>query len=187
MNCLALTSPLTARPSAAFACLSLLAALTGCGDDGGDDASPDVALLEGDWQFQRCNTADGQAERGLLRVVRQDGMRFTLHSGSVRYANSDCTGSATVRISPPEQAAQFVARRTGSTASLAIFWANWTYEAAASGPSSRWVRKGDFLCQSYYASLAAASPDPDNPYDLERITRETDEAVQNGYCHLRKS
>lgn len=173
--------------SAPFACLSLVAALAGCGGGGGEDARPDVALLEGDWQFQRCNTVDGQAERGLLRVVGQDSMRFTLYSGAVRYANSDCTGSAMVRINPPEQAAQFVARRTGSTASLAIFWANWTHETAASGPSSRWVRKGDFLCQSYYASLAAASPDPDNPYDLERTTRETDEALQNGYCHLRKS
>lgn len=184
------TLPPANSPSAFVTCLSLIAAaaaLSGCG--GGSDDAPqlDVALLAGDWQSQRCQVVGDQSERGLLRMVPQDAAQFTQQYGAVRYTNSDCTGSGTVRILPLPPAT-LVARRTGTTAVLTIFWANWAQETADSAPRSLWVRKDGFLCTSSYATLTLNSPGPQEPhnyYDLERITRDTDESLRIQGCHTR--
>ena len=192
---------LARAPSTSLACLPLLAlaALSGCGG-GSDDPQPDVALLEGDWQNRICNTVEGQGERGLKRIKREDATGFTLQSGVVRYANGDCTGSATVRLGAPEQPTRFVARRTATTTALSIFWAHWSYEPATNQPSSLWVRKGDFLCQSYYApparppaattlpqpvTASTSASGPNDEYNVERVTQQTEKSLQDGFCHAR--
>ncbi len=192
---------LARAPSTSLACLPLLAlaALSGCGG-GSDDPQPDVALLEGDWQHQRCNAVEGQGERSFMRLKREDGTHFTLQSGALRYANGDCSGNATVQLSAAGQPVQFVARRNASTAALTIFWANWAYEPATNQPSSLWVRQGDFLCQSFYApsprppaattlpqpAVASTSASgPNDEYNVERIVQQTDTSLQGRFCHAR--
>lgn len=177
-------------PSASITCLSLIAvvaALAGCGGGSDETHQQDVALLAGDWQSQRCQMVGDQSERSLLHVVSQDAAQFTQQYGAVRYANSDCTGSATVRTLPLPPAT-LVAHRTGATAGLTIFWANWANETADSAPRSLWVRKDGLLCTSSYATLTLSSPVPQAPhnyYDLERITRDTEESLQAQGCHTR--
>lgn len=182
-------------PTASLARFSWMAvvaaALAGCGGGSDDPPLQDVALLAGDWQSQGCTVIGSQrSQRGLLRLVRQDATRFTQSYGTVTHANGDCTGNGTVQLLPPDTATPLVVRSTASTGSLAVFWAHWTQDSAASTPYGRWALQGDFMCPAFYAVVAAIFPAPPPPpphtsYDLETAARQTDEMLQRRACFTR--
>lgn len=179
-------------PSLPLACLSLLAlaTLAGCGGGSDDPPPQDVALLAGDWQTQGCHVVSSSlSERSLVRLVRQDATRFTQQYGAVGYTNGDCSGKGTVRLLAPEPTTPLEARRTATTASLAIFWANRSDEPAGRPPFGRWVRTGDLLCSVNYATLPIdpppPPPEPNSYYDLETAIRHTDEMLARKACHTR--
>ncbi len=163
--------------------LALVAALAGCGGGSDDDSPPNLALLEGTWLADRCTSFDGVGFRETMRVTREGDTRFSPYRGRMSYVNADCTGNSTFVPGVPVHGDSFVVSRARSTASLTAIWANyWPSQVSASEPSSLWVRRGEHLCQSYFASPAAPA---DNKYDMDRIERDTAAAVQNRACYIR--
>lgn len=151
-----------------------------CGTGSGQTPTPTptptlgVDGLVGSWLQSLCVQANGSGNRKFLRVTKTGETSFSLETGVMQYAATDCSGSGSL-YGQPTQGGSVSLFRTAATSTLAANWGLWTYTGGQA--YSIWAKKGEtILC-------LIGDSNPSSFPTAAAVEGYADLSIQGGACY----